>query len=105
MSKRFAVTAFVAVLTSVFPVLAQDAEVGKEYQITIDSEQENQYIGAYGQAKIGSVFVLVPNAKKAEQYKVKITDIKPNQYTGNKQASCTFEQIGGDRKGNCLGAP
>ncbi len=105
MSKRFAVTAFVAALTSVSPLLAQDAEVGKEYQITIDSEQENQYIGAYGEAKIGSIVVMVPNAKKAEQYKVKITDIKSNQYTGNKQASCTFEQIGGDRKGNCLGAP
>ncbi|HUA21004.1 MAG TPA: TRAM domain-containing protein [Bryobacteraceae bacterium] len=105
MSKRFAVAACVAVLTSVFPLLAQDAEVGKEYQITIDSEQENQYIGAYGQAKIGSVFVLVPNAKKDQKYKVKITDIKPNQYTGNKQASCSFEQVDGDRKGNCLGAP
>jgi predicted RNA-binding protein with TRAM domain len=105
MSKRFAVTAFMAVLASVFPAMAQDAEVGKEYQITIDSEQDNQYTGPYGQAKIGSTFVLVPMAKKDQKYKVKITDIKPNQYTGNKQASCTFEQVGGDRKGNCLGAP
>jgi predicted RNA-binding protein with TRAM domain len=105
MSKRFAVTAFVAVLTSAFPAMAQDAEVGKEYQITIDSEQDNQYTGPYGQAKIGSIFVLVPMAKKDQKYKVKITDIKPNQYTGNKQASCAFEQVGGDRKGNCLGAP
>jgi predicted RNA-binding protein with TRAM domain len=105
MSKRFAVTAFMAVLTSFFPAMAQDAEVGKEYQITIDSEQDNQYTGPYGQAKIGSIFVLVPMAKKDQKYKVKITDIKPNQYTGNKQASCTFEQVGGDRKGNCLGAP
>jgi predicted RNA-binding protein with TRAM domain len=104
MSKR-AVTAIMAALTSVFPVMAQDAEVGKDYQITIQSEQDNQYTGPYGEAKIGSIFVLVPNAKKAEKYTVKITDIKPNQYTGNKQASCTFEQIGGDRKGNCLGAP
>ena len=105
MSKRFAITACMAVLTSVLPAIAQDAEVGKEYQITIESEQDNQYTGPYGEAKIGSIFVLVPNAKKSEKYKVKITDIKPNQYTNNKQASCTFEQIGGDRKGNCLGAP
>jgi predicted RNA-binding protein with TRAM domain len=105
MSKRFAVTAFMAVLTSVFPAIAQDAEVGKEYQITIESEKNNQYTGPYGDAKIGSIAVLVPNAKKSEKYKVKITDIKPNQYTGDKQASCTFEQIGGDRKGDCLGAP
>ncbi len=105
MSKRFAITACMAVLSSVLPAIAQDAEVGKEYQITIESEQDNQYTGPYGEAKIGSIFVLVPNAKKPEKYKVKITDIKPNQYTNNKQASCTFEQIGGDRKGNCLGAP
>lgn len=105
MSKRFAVTALLAVLPSVFPALAQDAEVGKDYTITIESEQDNQYTGPYGQAKIGSIFIMIPNAKKAETYKVKITDIKSNQYTGNKQASCTFEQVGGDRKGNCLGAP
>ena len=105
MSKRFAFAACVAVFTALFPLLAQDAEVGKQYQITIESEQENQYIGAYGQAKIGSIFVLVPNAKKDQKYKVNITDIKPNQYTGNKQASCTFEQVDGDRKGECLGAP
>ena len=105
MSKRFAITACMAVLSSVLPAIAQDAEVGKEYQITIESEQDNQYTGPYGEAKIGSILLLVPNAKKAEKYKVKITDIKPNQYTNNKQASCTFEQIGGDRKGNCLGAP
>jgi predicted RNA-binding protein with TRAM domain len=104
MSKRFAVTALMAVAT-VFPALAQDAQVGKEYSITIESEQDNQYTGPYGQAKIGSIFIMIPNAKKAEMYKVKITDIKPNQYTGNKQASCTFEQVGGDRKGDCLGAP
>ena len=105
MSKRLAVTAVMAALTSVFPAMAQDAEVGKEYQITIESEQDNQYTGPYGEAKIGSIFVLVPMAKKDQKYKVKITDIKPNQYTGNKQASCTFEQVAGDRKGNCLGAP
>ena len=105
MSKRFAVTASMAVLALVFPLMAQDAEVGKDYQITIESEQDNQYTGPYGEAKIGSIFVLVPNAKKAEKYTVKITDIKPNQYTGDTQASCNFEQIGGDRKGKCIDAP
>lgn len=105
MSKRFAVTAFVAALTSVLPALAQDAQVGKEYQITIESEQDNQYTGPYGQAKIGSIFIMIPNAKKDQMFKVQITDIKENQYTNNKQASCTFEQVGGDRKGMCLGAP
>ena len=105
MSKRFAVTAFMAVLTSIFPAMAQDAQVGKEYQITIESEQDNQYTGPYGQVKMGKVVIQIPKAKKAEKYKVKITDIKQNQYTGDMQASCDFEQVGGDRKGNCLGAP
>ena len=44
-------------------------------------------------------------AKKAEKYHVKVTHIKNNQYAGNKQASCDFQQQGGDRKGMCIAAP
>jgi hypothetical protein len=51
----------------------------------------------------GAVFD-VPNAKKGEKYHVKVTDIKNNQYTGDKQASCDFQQ-GGDRRGMCISAP
>jgi len=105
MKQSSVVLALAAVLTLALPAMAQDAEKGKEYEITIDSEQENPYTGAYGQAKIGAVVVMIPNAKKAEKYKVKVTDVQTNQYTGDRQASCDFEQIGGDRKGNCLGAP
>jgi predicted RNA-binding protein with TRAM domain len=97
--------ASVAALGLALPLLAQDAEVGKEYNITIQSEQSNQYTGAYGEAKIGSIVVDVPNAKKDEKYHVKVTDVKTNQYTGNKQASCDFQQQGGDRKGMCIAAP
>lgn len=105
MTKYFAVSAALILLSMRFPAMAQDAEKGKEYQITIESEEDNQYTGPYGQAKIGKVVVQVPMAKKDQKYKVKITDIKQNQYTGDTQASCDFEQIGGDRKGQCLGAP
>ena len=95
-----------ALLGFALPLLAQDAEVGKEYNITIATEQSNQYTGAYGEAKIGSIAFDVPNAKKDEKYHVKVTDIKTNQYTGNKQASCDFQQQGGgNRKGNCIAAP
>jgi predicted RNA-binding protein with TRAM domain len=88
------------------PLLAQDAEVGKEYDITIQTEDSNQYTGAYGEAKVGSIVFDVPNAKKDEKYHVKVTDIKSNQYTGNKQASCDFNQVGGAaRKGMCIAAP
>ena len=97
--------AILTILALALPALAQDAEAGKEYDITIQSEQNNQYVGAYGEAKIGSVVVDIPNAKMQEKYKIKVTDVKTNQYTGNKQASCEFQQIGGYRKGNCLGAP
>ena len=94
-----------AVLALALPATAQDAEVGKEYEITIETEEDNQYTGPYGQAKIGSVVVNVPNAKAEERYAVRITDIRVNQYTEERQASCEFEQVDADRKGTCLAAP
>jgi predicted RNA-binding protein with TRAM domain len=87
------------------PAIAQDAQVGKEYDITIESEQTNQYTGAFGQAKVGSVVFDVPNAKKSEKYHVKVTAVAKNQYTGDTQASCDFQQTGGDKKGACIAAP
>jgi predicted RNA-binding protein with TRAM domain len=96
----------IAVLGLALPAIAQDAQVGKEYDITIESEQTNQYTGAYGETKIGSVVFDVPNAKKNEKYHVKVTAIAKNQYTGNTQASCEFQQTGGDKKsGMCNAAP
>ncbi len=97
--------ALTAVLAMALPAAAQDAEVGQEYEITIATEEDNQYTGPYGQARIGSIFVMVPDAKVDERYTVRITAIATNQYSGNRQAACEFEQIGGDREGNCLPAP
>ncbi len=94
-----------AVLALALPATAQDAEVGQEYEITIATEEENQYVGAYGQVIIGSIVVMVPDAKVEERYKVRITAIAQNQYSGNRQASCEFEQVDGDRKGMCNAAP
>ncbi len=94
-----------AVLALALPATAQDAEVGQEYEITIATEEDNQYTGPYGQARIGSIVVNVPDAKVEERYKVRITAIAQNQYSGDRQASCEFEQIDGDREGMCLGAP
>lgn len=95
----------IAVLGIALPAIAQDAEVGKEYEITIETEQNNQYTGPFGQAKIGSVVFAIPDAKVMEKYRVKVTDIRNNQYTGAKQASCEFQQVGKDRKGMCQAAP
>jgi hypothetical protein len=95
----------IAVLGIAFSAVAQDAAVGKEYDITIETEQNNQYTGAFGQAKIGSVVFDVPNAKKDQKYHVHVTGIGMNQYTGDKQASCDFQQTGGDAKGMCIPAP
>ena len=64
----------IAVLGLALPLLAQDAEVGKEYDITIQTEDSNQYTGPFGQAKVGSVVFDVPNPKKGEKYHVKVTD-------------------------------
>jgi hypothetical protein len=95
----------IAVLGLVLPVFAQDAQVGKEYDITIQTEENNQYTGPYGEAKIGSVAFDVPNAKKTEKYHVKVTAIAMNQYTHATQASCEFQQTGGDKRmGMCIPA-
>jgi predicted RNA-binding protein with TRAM domain len=94
-----------AVLVLALPAAAQDAEVGEEYEITIATEEDNQYTGPYGQARMGSVVINVPDAKVDETYKISITAIRVNQYTDDRQASCEFEQVGGDRTGECLGAP
>ena len=95
----------IAVVALALPASAQDAEVGQEYEITIETEEDNQYTGPYGQVRLGSVVVNVPNAKVDERYSVRITDIRVNQYTEDRQASCEFEQVDGDRKGMCLPAP
>ena len=97
--------AFTAVLALALPATAQDAEVGQEYEITIVTEEDNQYTGPYGQARIGSIVVNVPDAKVEERYAVRITAIRQNQYSGDRQASCEFELIEGEREGNCLPAP
>jgi predicted RNA-binding protein with TRAM domain len=102
--RRFLLTAIV-VGGLALPAIAQDAQVGKEYDVTIESEQSNQYTGAFGQAKVGGVVFDVPNAKKDEKYHVKVTAIAKNQYTGDTQASCEFQQTGGNRKGECIAAP
>lgn len=94
-----------AVLALALPATAQDAEVGKDYEITIATEEQNQYVGDYGQVFLGAIVVNVPNAKVAEKYNITITAIATNQYSGNKQASCDFAQIDGDKKGMCLPAP
>ena len=94
-----------AVLVLAAPATAQDAEVGQEYEITIAIEEDNQYTGPYGQAKIGAIVVNVPDAKVDERYNVTITAIRLNQYSGDRQASCEFALIGGEREGMCLPAP
>ncbi len=97
--------AFTAMLALALPAAAQNAEVGQEYEITIATEEENQYTGPYGQVRMGEIFIMVPEAKVGERYTVMVTAIATNQYSGNRQAACNFKQIGGDKEGNCLPAP
>jgi hypothetical protein len=94
-----------AVAVLAWPVVAQNAEVGKEYDITIQAEDSNQYVGTFGQASVGAVVFLIPNAKVDQKYHVKVTGIALNQYTGENQASCEFQQTGGEHKGKCIDAP
>ena len=102
--RRFLMAVGMTVLL-VGPVAAQDHEVGEEYEITIATEEENQYVGAYGQVRMGSVLIMIPDAKVDERYRVSVTEVRTNQYSNERQVSCDFEQIGGDRTGECIGAP
>lgn len=96
----------IALLGLALPVIAQDAEVGKEYDISIQTEEDNQYTGPYGEAKVGLIAFDVPNAKIDQKYHVKVTAIGFNQYTSQKQASCDFQLVGGDKRtGMCIAAP
>ena len=52
-----------AVLALALPATAQDVEVGQEYEITIATEEDNQYTGPFGQARIGAVVVNVSMPK------------------------------------------
>ncbi len=52
-----------AVLALALPATAQDVEVGQEYEITIATEEDNQYTGPFGQARIGAVVVNVSMSK------------------------------------------
>ena len=105
MLKIIAKATAITILSACLPAMAQDAQAGKQYQISIVSEDSNEWQGAYGQANIGKVAVLIPGAKKGDKYTIKISDIKTNQYSEVLQASCEFEQIGGNRKGKCVDAP
>jgi hypothetical protein len=51
------------------------------------------------------VVFLIPDAKVDQKYHVKVTGIALNQYTGENQASCEFQQTGGEHKGKCIDAP
>ena len=102
--RRLALTS-VALCALAFPAMAQDAEVGREYEVTIATEQNNAYTGQFGQARIGAVVFNIPDAKMNERYTVRVTDIRVNQYSGDRQASCEFQLIGGERRGMCNAAP
>ncbi len=87
------------------PAMAQDAEVGQEYEITIESAEDNPYTGPTGQTMIGEVVFRIPDAEAGETYTVTVTAIRSNQYTGETQASCEYQQVDGDRVGMCDPAP
>jgi hypothetical protein len=101
------VIAMAVVLGCTVAALAADkAEKGKKYEITIAEEDSNPFIGDFGIAKIGTTDVLIGNSKKDEKFKIEVTSIGNNVYTGNDQVSCTYEEIGGKgRKGSCIPAP
>lgn len=97
----------IAILGSALAVAAQaqDAEVGKKYEVTVAAEVDNPFVGSFGDARIGKIALQIPGAKAGEKYSVTIIAIKENGFTGLQQATCTYEQVGGDRKGQCNAPP
>lgn len=66
--------------------MAEIASVGTVYEIEIVEETSNEWTGPLGIAFIGDVAVPVPNAKKGERLKIKVTGVEPNPWTSRKEA-------------------
>lgn len=64
--------------------MAEDAEVGKTYEVEIVEETTDE--GSFGIAYIGEAIVNVPNAKIGDRVSVKITAVVPNYFTNRKEA-------------------
>jgi hypothetical protein len=94
-----------ALMAFAWPILAQNAEVGKEYDVTIESQDSNQWVGPFGVAKVGSIVFWIPAAETNQKYHVKVTKIARNQYTDETQGSCDFQRTGTEMKGQCIDVP
>ena len=66
--------------------MAEAAEVGTVYDIEIVEETSNEWTGPLGVAYIGEVAVPVPNAKKGERLKIKLTGVETNPWTNRREA-------------------
>ena len=63
-----------------------EAEVGTEYEIEIVEEDSNEWTGPMGIAFIGDVAVPVPDAKRGDKLKIKLTGVEANPWTGRREA-------------------
>ena len=61
-------------------------EAGNTYDIVIEEEQSNEWTGPLGVTHLGDVDVVIPKAKKGDQFRVKVLRVETNQWTGKKQA-------------------
>ena len=64
--------------------MAEEAEVGKTYEVEIVGESTDE--GVFGIAYIGEAKLMVPNAKVGDKVSVKITAVVPNYFTQQKEA-------------------
>ena len=65
--------------------MAETGEVGTSYEIEIVEETSNEWTGPLGVAFIGDVAVPVPDAKRGDRLKIKLTGVEPNPWTGRKE--------------------
>jgi photosystem II stability/assembly factor-like uncharacterized protein len=74
---------------------SDEAKVGETYEVTILNEIDVPMIGANGVSMIGDADVRIPNAKKGEQYSVKVISVGVNAFTKRKEA--IIQKLSGPR--------
>jgi hypothetical protein len=74
---------------------SEEPRVGETYEITILDEIDVPVIGANGVTRIGDADARIPNAKKGEQYSVKVISIGVNGFTKRKEA--IIQRLAGPR--------
>ncbi len=70
-----------------------ELRMGEVYEVTIQNEIDNPFIGLNGVGRLGDCDVCIPHAKKGERYTVRLVSVGRNSFTGRKEA--TVQKLSG----------